>query len=73
MAIFRKMTDRHFALLTYIKQQMRERGHAPTRAEIARHFDWWPNAAQEALASLQRSGVIRILPRKARGIELTSP
>jgi repressor LexA len=67
------MTDRHFAVLQFIASKIRDDGMPPTRAEIARHFDWWPNAVQDALKSLQRSGVIRIIPRTARGIELTAP
>lgn len=64
------MTDRHRALLTFIASEISAKGCAPTRVEIAKRFDWWPNAVQDALKSLQRSGAIRILPRQARGIEL---
>jgi SOS-response transcriptional repressor LexA len=64
------MTDRHRALLDFITSETALKGCAPTRAEIATKFDWWPNAVTEALKSLQRSGAIRILPRKARGIEV---
>lgn len=66
------MTDRHRTLLEFIAAEIRSKGLAPTRAEIAAKFDWWPNAVQDALKSLQRSGVIRIRPRQARGIELVT-
>lgn len=67
------MTERHQQLLEFIATHINVNGFAPTRAEIARRFDWWPNAVQDALKSLQKSGVIRIRPRQARGIELVAP
>jgi SOS-response transcriptional repressor LexA len=67
------MTVRHRTLLEFIASEVKAKGFAPTRAEIARRFDWWPNAVTDALKSLQRSGAIRVVPRKHRGIELTAP
>ncbi len=64
------MTERHRKLLEFIGAEISAKGHAPTRAEIARKFDWWPNAVQDALKSLQRSGAIRVEPGVARGIKL---
>jgi SOS-response transcriptional repressor LexA len=66
------MTERHRALLTFITNELALKGLAPTRSEIAKRFDWWPNAVTDALKSLERSGVIRILPHTTRGIELIS-
>ena len=66
------MTERHRKLLEFLRAEI-TKGRAPTRAEIAEAFNWWPNAVTDALKSLQKSGVIRIRPRQARGIELVSP
>jgi SOS-response transcriptional repressor LexA len=66
------MTKRHRTLLEFIASEVQAKGCAPTRAEIAKKFDWWPNAVTDALKSLERSGAIKILPRKTRGIELTT-
>jgi SOS-response transcriptional repressor LexA len=73
MARHRRMTDRHFELLQFIRSELSAKGHAPTRAEIAKRFSWWPNAVQDALKSLQRTGAIRVVPGQHRGIELTAP
>ncbi len=67
------MTERHRKLLDFIVGEISAKGRAPSRLEIATHFDWWPNAVTEALNSLVRSGVIRIIPRKTRGIEVIAP
>ena len=48
-------------------------GIPPTRAEIAREFNWRSaNAAQDCLRSLVRKGRLE-LSRCARGIRLTQP
>lgn len=69
----RRMTDRHFAVLQFVRTEITSTGHAPTRQAIANRFGWWPNAVQDALKSLQRTGAIRVLPGQRRGIELTAP
>lgn len=72
LTTLRPITQQNLAVLNFIREHIVARGFAPTRAEIATRFDWWPNAVTQVLASLQRSGVIRVVPRKHRGIELTS-
>lgn len=66
------LTERQRAVLNFIRQHHRETGFPPTSREIQRHFQFQSQtAAMNHLRALERKGVIRRSPHKARG--LTDP
>jgi repressor LexA len=67
-----KLTQKQNAVLEFVAQSYREHGYAPTRAEISRHFGFFPNAAECHLRALQARGFVRLQPIK-RGIQLVAP
>lgn len=62
------LTTRQAEVLNFVRKFQREHGYTPTRVDIARHFGFWPNAAEDHLKALQRKGAIRLEPQTARGI-----
>jgi repressor LexA len=65
------LTPRQEQILEMIRGFLAERGHPPTRAEIARELGFRsPNAAEEHLRALARKGAIELLPGASRGIRL---
>lgn len=73
MSGFPKLSDRQFEVFQFVVAWIKQNGFAPSRSEIARHFQFNPNAAQCHLRSLQRRGFIRIVPRLQRNILVTAP
>ncbi|MBV9488680.1 MAG: transcriptional repressor LexA [Verrucomicrobia bacterium] len=61
------LTQRQQEVLSFIEQQQRETGLPPTTREIQAHFGFQSQtAAMNHLRALQKKGVIRKLPGKAR-------
>ena len=66
-----KLTRRQQEILDLIRDSIVIDGYPPTRAEIARHFNFKsPNAAEDHLRTLARKGVIEMTPGASRGIRL---
>lgn len=66
-----KLTERQEEILTFIIDQIGERGFPPTVAEIAEFFSFSsPNAAASHLTALKKKGYIKVQPRASRGIEV---
>ena len=66
------VTEIEEKVLDFIDYSIDVLGFPPTRAEIARNFGWRsPNAANDALLSLERKGRVRLIPAIARGVILT--
>lgn len=67
------LTDRQQSVLDYIKGFIAERGFPPTRAEIAKHFQFRsPNAAEDHLRLLAAKGAVSITPGVSRGIKVNA-
>lgn len=64
------MTDRQSQIYSFIRSQIQELGVPPTVREIATHFDIFPRAVQDHLAALEKKGVLRRTPDRARGLVL---
>jgi repressor LexA len=65
------LTPRQRQILDFIREQVEESGMPPTRAEIAAALGFKSaNAAEEHLKTLQRKGVIDLVPSASRGIQL---
>jgi GAF domain-containing protein len=58
-------------VLQFIQETIRGTGSAPTLQEIADRFKKSTGAVQTTLDALRAKGYIEIVPRKARGIQLT--
>lgn len=66
-----ELTPRQAEILALIRAFIAERGHPPTRVEIAGALGFRsPNAAEDHLRALARKGVIELLPGASRGIRL---
>lgn len=69
-----KLTERQQAIYDFIRDLIVRRGYGPTVREIAGQFDIKsPNGVMCHLRALERKGLIRRDPNKARAIELTQP
>ena len=67
-----KLTDRQNEVLQFIKQEVKGKGIAPTRADIATHFGFKSkNAATDHIKALQRKGYIKVYNDMSRGIQVT--
>ena len=66
-----ELTSRQRQILDFIRDQVEQSGMPPTRAEIATALGFKSaNAAEEHLKTLQRKGVIDLIPGASRGIQL---
>lgn len=66
------LTPKQEAVLDYVTERIGE-GLPPTRAEIAREFEFRSdNASHVHLKALEKKGYIRITKSISRGIELCS-
>src|SRR5574343_1375267 len=66
-----KLTPRQQEILDFIKSTLEVLGAPPTRAEIASAFGFAsPNAAEDHLTALAKTGAINLEPGSARGIRL---
>lgn len=67
-----KLTGRQSEVLQFIKQEVKGKGIAPTRADIAEHFGFKSkNAATDHIKALQRKGYIKVYNDMSRGIQVT--
>ncbi|MHB8536089.1 MAG: transcriptional repressor LexA [Sulfuricaulis sp.] len=65
------LTPRQGEILNLIRHQIETTGFPPTRAEICSALGFRsPNAAEEHLRTLERKGVIEMMPGASRGIRL---
>jgi repressor LexA len=65
------LTTRQTEIMDYIKHYLHTEGMPPTRLEICEAFGFKsPNAVQDHLAALVRKNQIRVLPNRARGIQI---
>jgi repressor LexA len=68
------LTERQRQILDFIRDQQRERGIAPSRAEIQAHFGFAsPNAVADHLKALEKKGVLQRGANTARSLVLTGP
>lgn len=66
----RPLTDRQAEIYSYIRAR-HDRGEIPpTRREIAEHFGFYENAAEDHLKALQRKGRIKLIVGLKRGIQI---
>lgn len=69
-----KLTTKQLAILDFIRGFMRDRGVAPTCAEIQMHFHFAsPATVSSHLTLLEKKGAIRRETRKFRNIRLPQP
>ena len=67
-----KLTDRQAEVLKFIKREVKTKGIAPTRADIADFFGFKSkNAATDHIKALQRKGYIKVYNDMSRGIQIT--
>lgn len=66
-----QLTTRQQQVFDFISAEILQRQRAPTRVEIARHFGFRPNAAEDHVRALASRGVVEIAPKTHRGIRLT--
>jgi repressor LexA len=65
------LTERQREILEFLRDFVSTQGTAPTVAEIQAHFRWRsPTTVSEHLDALERRGVIRRTPGRARNIRL---
>jgi repressor LexA len=68
-----ELTRRQTEILDLIRRHIEKTGLPPTRAEICEAFGFSsPNAAEAHLRTLERKGVIEMLPGASRGIRLVA-
>lgn len=67
------LTDRQQEILDFIREQQQMRGITPSTLEIQQRFGFAsPNAVTNHLLALEKKGVLRREPNKARGLVITS-
>lgn len=67
------LTSRQAEILAFLRSFIERHHRPPTRAEMADGLGFSsPNAAEEHLRTLERKGVIEMIPGAARGIRLKS-
>jgi len=67
------LTHRQQEILAFVRRFLADRGHPPTRVEIAAHLGFRsPNAAEEHLRALARKGALTLIPGASRGIQLNA-
>jgi len=65
------LTPAQSRVLTYVRKYLESHGEAPTRKQIAAHFDYAShNAAQEHLRALERKGFVTLTGDGPRNIRL---
>jgi SOS-response transcriptional repressor LexA len=69
--VLQELTELQEKVLDYIEDCVTN-GLPPTRAEIAHHFDIWPNSADEVVRALAKKERITLIQNVSRGIKLVS-
>lgn len=66
-----RLTLRQKRVMEFLREHVNARGYPPTMREMGEALGFsWP-AARGHLRALERKGLIRINPRKSRGVEIT--
>lgn len=65
-----ELTERQKEILNFLKSYIKDRGYPPTMREIGEHFGFTWLGARGHLRALEKKGVIKINPFKARGLEV---
>lgn len=69
-----ELTTEQVRVLSFIQKSQQETGFPPTVREIAEALGYRsPNNVRQHLRLIEQKGFIRLLPGKARGIEIISP
>ena len=68
----RRLTPRQLRILTFIRDYRQNHGYSPTMQELADALGVTKVTIFEHVAALERKGLLRKLPHKARSLELTS-
>lgn len=63
-------TARQIEVLQFIRDFVENKGYAPSRREMADHFDFSLNAAQQHLDALEKKGAIKRTPGVMRSLQL---
>lgn len=66
----KELTKKQKKVLEFLTSYTKRYGYPPTIREIGKHFGFLWTAARGHLQSLERKGVIKINPSRARGIEI---
>lgn len=64
------LTVRQAEIYKFIRSFIKSNKRGPSRGEIAKHFGFRPNGAQDHVLALAKKGAVRLLPDTAHGIEL---
>lgn len=64
------LTDRQSQVISMIGEYVTSHGFPPTRTEIAKHFGFNTNAAQDHLEALRKKGAIELHAGISRGIKI---
>jgi repressor LexA len=68
----RVLTPRQMAILRFIRDYQHSNGYSPTMQELADELGITKVTVFEHVGALERKGLLRRLPHKARSLELTS-
>lgn len=66
-------TSKQKEVLNFIALFIEKKGYSPSVAEIAHHFDIYPNAAVDFVKALEKKGLLSVSRGRARGISLSKP
>ena len=69
----KKLTLNQVVTVAAIRNYTHAHGHAPTLRELAALLDRSRGTTRQRLRSLQRKGVIHLIPHKHRTMEITAP
>lgn len=64
------LTNKQAEVLAFLRKFQAENQMPPTRKEIAKHFGFAPNAAQDVINALAKKGAITVKAKTSRGIFL---
>jgi len=68
----RRLTPRQLQILTFVRDYRRKRGYSPTMQELADSLRITKVTVFEHIGALEKKGLLRRLPYKARSLELSS-
>ncbi len=67
-----RLTERQKEIFNFLKSYVKDNGYPPTMREIGEHFGFTWLGARGHLRALEKKGIIKINPLKARGLVLDS-
>lgn len=62
------ITEKQRAVLAFIVTFRKAYGYSPTSAEIAKRFEFSPQAGRQHVTALEKAGKIKTTPRVSRSI-----